>query len=504
MNDATAPAAAETRSMGSTESGSVESGSAVSIGPASATPVSGPRWVRGPLRPFRTGQYRWLAGAVTMELFAGGVWLIALVWQVIAMGGGAGELSLVATAAAVGMVVTTLLGGVLADRIPQRRILLAVAAGRTVAVGVAALLALPGWLELWQLVAVALIIGMANGFTYPAYSALLPSILPAEDLMAANGVEGMLRPTIMQAAGPAVASAVIAASSPGAAIGVVGLLEIIGIALLLAVRPVPLRRERPAETAHPVRSTAIDLRDGFVYLARTPWLLATLLFASVLILLIMGPIEVLIPFVVKDRAGGGPEEHAVVMAAFGIGGAAGSLGMAALRMPRRYLTIMNLFWGVGCLPLAVIGFATEVWLIAAAVFVLGVCFSAPMVIWGTLLQRRVPPEMLGRVSSLDFFVSLVFMPLSMALAGPVSAQLGLGATFVVAGLAPTVIAVLAIVLARMAKDELAHPLDIGPAPADPAHPADPVEPADPVDPAGSAEAPASGLAGNTSTVAGQR
>ncbi len=93
-------------------------------------------------------------------------------------------------------------------------------------------------------------------------------------------------------------------------------------------------------------------------MVRTPWLLSSLLFASLMILLIMGPFEVLIPFLIKDRLGGGPGDHAIVMAAFGIGGALGSLGMASVRMPRRYLTLMNLMWGVGCLPLVVIGFAT--------------------------------------------------------------------------------------------------------------------------------------------------
>ncbi|MGN9908261.1 MFS transporter [Phytohabitans sp. LJ34] len=434
---------------------------------------TGSRWLRGPLRPFRLGQYRLLAGSVTMSLFAAGVWLIALVWQVIALGGGPTELSLVSAAAAGGMVATTLLGGVLADRVPQRRILLAVAGARTVAIAVVAALAVGDLLHLWHLIVVAGVIGLGNGFTYPAYSALLPSILPAEDLMAANGVEGMLRPTIMQAGGPAVASALIAASSPGAAIVMVAVLEAIGVAFLLLVRPVPLRRDRSAEPAHPVRAALVDLKDGFVYMARTPWLLATLLFASALILLIMGPVEVLIPFVIKDRAGGGPGDHAIVMAAFGIGGAIGSLGMAMFKMPRRYLTVMNLFWGAGCLPLVLIGLIANVWVIAAAVFVVGICFSAPMVIWGTLLQRRVPPHMLGRVSSLDFFVSLVFMPVSMALAGPVSSGIGLGVTFAVAGLLPTAFAVAAIVLARMPKDELAHPLDTAPADEESADAEDP-------------------------------
>ena len=105
-------------------------------------------------------------------------------------------------------------------------------------------------------------------------------------------------------------------------------------------------------------------------------------------------------------------------------------------MPRRYLTVMNLMWGVGCLPLIVMGLATEIWMLVVAGFVLGVLFSAPMVIWGTLLQRRVPPHMLGRVASLDFFISISLMPVSMALAGPVSELIGLRTTFYIAGHRP--------------------------------------------------------------------
>jgi MFS family permease len=177
-----------------------------------------------------------------------------------------------------------------------------------------------------------------------------------------------------------------------------------------------------------------------------------------MILVMMGPLEVLVPFLIKDRLGGGPGDHALVLAAFGIGGAVGSMVMASMRMPRRYLSWMNLLWGVGCLPFIAMGLATEVWMVVAAAFVLGVCFSAPMVIWGTLLQRRVPPHMLGRVASLDFFVSISLMPVSMALAGPVSDLIGLRTTFYIAGIVPGVVAALAIVLAKLPADELAHPL----------------------------------------------
>jgi MFS family permease len=114
---------------------------------------------------------------------------------------------------------------------------------------------------------------------------------------------------------------------------------------------------------------------------------------------------------------------------------------------------------VGCLPLAIIGFTTSYWLVVAAVFIVGVTFSIGSVIWGTLLQRRVPPAMLGRVSSLDFFVSGAFMPISMAVAGPVGAAVGYGWTFLAAGAIPVVLGIVTIVAARMPRDEIENPLE---------------------------------------------
>lgn len=83
-------------------------------------------------------------------------------------------------------------------------------------------------------------------------------------------------------------------------------------------------------------------------------------------------------------------------------------------------------------------------------------------VWGTLLQRRVPAYLLGRVSSLDFFVSIVFMPLSMAVAGPLALTVGLAPTFAIAGLVPAVAAVIVIVAARTRRDEIDNPLDAVP------------------------------------------
>jgi MFS family permease len=412
------------------------------------------------LTPFRHPAYRRLAVALTLSTFASGVWVVGLVWEVIRIGGGPAQLSVVSTAGAIGVLLPALLGGVVADRVPQKLILLVVAAVELTGMALVATLSVTDRTELWHLATVSFATGMGMAFYYPAYSAWLPALVPESDLMAVNGFEGMVRPTIGQAVGPAVAGAVVGAVSSGAAITVAAAASLLGLLALNTVPLTPVRRDLEAEgeRRHPVVSALVDVRDGFGYMVRTPWLLATLVFASLMILVMMGPLEVLVPFLVKDRLGGGADDHAWVLAAFGIGGAVGSVVMASLSMPRRYLTLMNLMWGVGCLPLLIFGFATAVWQIIVSAFVLGALFSAPMVIWGTLLQRRVPPHMLGRVASLDFFVSVSLMPVSMALAGPVSEAIGLRTTFAVAGLAPGVLAVLAVVLARLPEDELLHPL----------------------------------------------
>jgi len=411
------------------------------------------------LTPFRIPAYRRMAVALACGAFAYGVWTVALVWEVIRLGGGPAQLSVVSTAGAIGVLLPALLAGVIADRVPQKLIVMTVASAEVVSYTVVTVLSLAGATELWHLGVVSFFLGAGMAFYYAAYSAWLPAIVPESDLMAVNGFEGMVRPLVAEAVGPAVAGVVVGIASPAWACLVAAVVATAGVVVQIRLPRTPVRRDLSALDVHPVRGALHDMRDGISYMVRTPWLLATLLFASLMVLAVMGPLEVLIPFVVKDRLGGNAGDHAMVLASFGIGGAVGSMVMASLRMPRRYLTVMNLMWGVACLPMILMGRASAVWVVVVCAFVLGALFSAPMVIWGTLLQRRVPAHLLGRVASLDFFVSVSLMPISMALAGPVSSAIGLADTFLLAGVTPLVFAVVAILWARLPQDEIAHPLD---------------------------------------------
>lgn len=411
------------------------------------------------LRPFKVPAYRRLAVSLSFGSFASGVWIIALVWEVFRLGGSARDLSFVSAASAVGVILPALFAGVVADRVVQKYVLIAVACIEATGFGLAGLLAWADLTSIGVLAAIAFGTGTAMAFYYPAYSAMLPAIVPEQDLMAVNGFEGMVRPTISQAIGPAVAGLVVGAAAPSAAFAIASGSMVCALLALLSVPRTPLRRTLDAShAAHPVRSTFTDMREGFAYMVRTPWLLATLSFACLMLLVMMGPLEVLIPFMIKADLDGNASDHSLVLAAFGIGGAVGSLVMSSIRMPRRYLTLLVVGWGVSGVPFIAIAHAQSIAVVVLAGGVMGALFSAPMVIWGTLLQRRVPPDLLGRVSSLDFFVSIALMPVSMALAAPVAEAIGMRATFYVAALAPIVFAAGAVVWGRMPSDEIAHPL----------------------------------------------
>jgi MFS family permease len=423
------------------------------------------------VQPLRHREYRLLWTGLAVALLGSGLWLVALAWQVIELGGGPIQLSVVTTAYSIGLVVCVLFGGIAADRLSQRSVIITADIVRGLVLLVVAGLALSGLLEIWHLAAAAVLIGAGEAFLIPAYTALVPKLLPPEQLLAANGLEGTLRPLAQQATGPALGGLAIAAMSPGVAILVTALTYLFSAGCVLAMR-VPSSGFEPVEPGdvepgdleggepRPAKQSIFgDLREGWRYVRQTRWLLASLLFGTVFVLLILGPLEVLLPFAVRDQLGGGPGDFGLVLAAFGIGGAAGALLISSRSLPRRYLTVMTLLWGVGSLPILVLGFARDLWVMMAGAAVVGVTSSAAMVIWGTLLQRRVPDHLRGRIASLDFFVSLLLMPVSMALAGPAGAVLGLTTVFLIAGIGPAVVSLLVVYLGRMPSDEIAHPLD---------------------------------------------
>ena len=409
------------------------------------------------LRPLASRDYRLLFAAVGIEVFGTGMWTIVMVFQVLALDDSPLALSAVATGMSLGLFAFSILGGVVADRFSKRRIIITVQ-GCTVAVMTAVvILSLTETIELWHIGVASFAMGAGSAFFYPAYSAYLPQVLPPEQLLAANGLEGALRPSMGQGLGPALGGVVVGMFFP--AIGAVIVAASYAIAFILTL--FLSRRDELTTATSPEQHTSVwgDLQAGVNYVVHTRWLLWTLIFGSSLALIIQGPIEVLLPFITRDRFEDAESTFGFLLAAFGIGGAIGSLVVSSLKLPRRYLTFMIACWGGGTLPLAVIGVADNLILMLAALFIVGAATGAGVVIWGTLLQRLVPLNMIGRVASLDFFVSIAFMPVSIAIAGPLSLLVPIPVIFVIAGIAPPVLALIALLAGRMRESEIERLLD---------------------------------------------
>ena len=426
-----------------------------------ATPTSRDRWRI--FRPLAHRDFRALFSAVVLSIFAAGMWAVVMVYSVIAVGGGPVDLSLVAASNATGLLLCAIPGGIVADRVSRRFIVRAVSLADFLAITSVVVVGAYGPVGIPQLVVVSFVLGAGAGFFFPAYSAILPRLLPPGQLLAANGLEGAIRPALQQAAGPAAAGMLLAALIPAHAAVAIAVAHGAAFVVLLFLRPEPAAvgtdsADAAAGEEQTARSVLHDLREAVVFTVRTPWLLWTLLYATVWVLVVVGPEEVLLPFLIRDRIGEDPRLFGFLLAVYGAGGVLGSIFVSSRKLPRRYLTTMNLVWGLSTLPFIIVGFTDQYWLLMASLFIVGFGFSYGNVIWGTLLQRRVPRHMLGRISSLDFFVSLALMPLSMALAGPLAEVLSLQVIFTAAGVLTLAFALIAIFAARMPQDEIAHPL----------------------------------------------
>ena len=192
-----------------------------------------------------------------------------------------------------------------------------------------------------------------------------------------------------------------------------------------------------------------EIRAGFAYIRRHVWLWATFASAAVAYLLFMGPAEVLLPFVVKNELGGSAGDLGLVFAAGGLG----SLGCAILigqrGLPRRDITFMYLVWTAATVAVAGYGLADAIWQLMLASLAFNALETAGTIVWATAKQRNVPPALLGRVSSLDWLISIGLLPLSFALTGPVSGAIGAQATLIGAGLLGGVITFGALLLPGM-------------------------------------------------------
>ena len=383
------------------------------------------------LRPLRRRDFALLSAGSVASLLGDGFFHVALAWQVYTISNVPTALSVVFLAISLPNVLLVLVGGVFADRYDRRKMMVAADLVRAAALGGIAVLSALGVLEVWHIAALVVFVGAGDAFFNPASTAFLPDLVPDEDLPAANALAGMYRPIMIRMIGPALAGLVVAAFGPAPAFAIDAASFLVSAGFIWAIRARPLPR---AVVDHSLRATIAEVAEGFRYTRSQPWIWATLLSAMFSLLIFVGPIEVLVPFVIKNKLELGPEALGLIFAFGGIGSLVMSVLIGVVGLPRKRVTVMYVAWALGVGATALYGAMTSLWQALAISFLLQASFMLGQVIWTTMLQQLVPRELLGRVSSLDWLMSIGLVPVSYALTGPVSGALGPDMTLILAGL----------------------------------------------------------------------
>jgi MFS family permease len=375
------------------------------------------------LTPLRHRDFRVLWLGMAVSLVGDGIFLVAIAWESYSLWNAPAALSIVGIAMTVPTVAFLLVGGVVSDRRDRRFVMAWADVLRASAVGSLAVLVLVGELRFWQLALLVAVYGVGTAFFTPAFDAIVPELLPADELPRANSLDQFVRPIAMRLAGPVVGGAVVAIGS-----GVAFAVDALSFAASLVAVLMLSRRTRSPAQEHP--STFVALKDGLQFVRARVWLWGTLVSAALAYLLFLGPTEVLLPFIVKNELHASARTLGFVLAAGGIGAVGAAVWMGRRGHPRRDVTVMYATWTVATLAVAGYGIAIAAWQLMAACFVFNALEAAGTIVWATIKQRHVPGHLLGRVSSLDWLVSIGLLPLSFALTAPVAGAIGARATLV--------------------------------------------------------------------------
>src|SRR5580692_2421863 len=344
--------------------------------------------------------------------------LVGVSFAVLDATGSTAELSYVLAAQIVPSLIFTLLGGVIADRMPPQRVIIAANIMIALGEGTFGILVLAGHPQLWQMILLEALTGTGMAIFYPASQALLPRVVPAEQLQQASALSRMAM-NAGQMGGAVIAGVCVAAFGPGWALAACGIGMIGTVPLLLRIRAVAVEREHHS-------GMLSDLRDGWSEFRSHTWLWVIVAQFGVIMMAWYGAFEVLGPVVAKTHLGG-PAAWGVIAAAESVGLIVG--GLVSLRFtPRRPMLFIVLIGGAIAISPVSLAMLWPLPVVCLASFGLGITMEIMMVQWTVALARRIPPERLARVSSYDALGSVMAMPVGALVAGPIAAVVGVSVT----------------------------------------------------------------------------
>jgi MFS family permease len=367
----------------------------------------------GALFSYRSYRNLWVSTVLT--IIATSAFPIALAVTILDAGGSATALGLIMGARVLAGVLLAPVGGVWADRLSRRSVLIA-SDGIRAFVGSIMIFFDPATISLWVLLAVVLIMGASDAFGRPAVAAIIPSILPDQLLPSGNVVRGIAMKG-GEIAGPGIAGLIIVTFGTHVTYLTTCFFFLVGALLLLRVH------ENPREISSTPKSSFItEVREGLRVVWYYKWITAMIIMATFQLMMVVGVEMVLLPVITK-RDFGTAAVYATAAALFSLGGVISAI-ISIKSNTKRPGTVSVVVWGLFIFAPLVLAFPSSRELIFLAYFVAGFSVGPWEAFWNTQVQREVPTEYQARVFSIDFMGTVGLLPLGMALAGPMAKLVG--------------------------------------------------------------------------------
>jgi len=371
------------------------------------------------ITPLRERNFRLLFAARTISFFGTNLAPIAVAFAVLDLTGSATDTGFAFAAWTLAQVSTLLVGGVVADRVPRRLVMVGSDTANFCVRFAMGVLLVSGDARIWQIIALQAVGGAATAFHSPASTGLVRETVPARMLQQANALMSIARYAAFPV-GAAAGGAIVATIGPGYAL--LADAGTYGVAAALLVRMQLAARARIVAAPNFLN----ELREGWNAFTERTWVWLLTAWISLYFLITYAPFFVLGPYIAKYSLGG-PKAWAVVVTGEAIGALAGGLVGLRFRPNRSMLTIGG-FFAVTAIQSILLALHAPAVAIGAAAVLAGFAFSYGTVVWDTSLQERIAPEKLSRVSAYNWMGAMAFLPTGYALAGPVARLIGMSTT----------------------------------------------------------------------------
>jgi MFS family permease len=374
------------------------------------------------MSPLRERPFRWYFLSRSVNLAGTTMSPVALAFAVLAVDDRTASLGIVMAAFTIPLVVFLLLGGVLADRWGRQQVIQASNVLAGVVRGALAVLVLSGHAELWSMVVLAAVNGVAVAPGMPALNGIVPQLVPRDQLQQANALLSLTRASLM-VIGPSVAAGLVVSVGAGWALLVDAITWLLAAILLM-----PISLPRAGATG---ASMLAELREGWRFFRATTWLWLLVAVCGLLNALAEGGLIALGPLR-ADQTSIGAHGWGLAMSAQALGALGATLALMRWRLERPLVVglVAGAMFG---LPMVVLGAWPSTIPLIVAGLLSGVGAQTFSLGWHLAMQENVPDQMLSRAYSYDQLGSLAVVPVGQLAMGPLASAYGIGEVLTVAG-----------------------------------------------------------------------